>query len=326
MKKLDIQSLLKDYNIPFASTGSKHTAPGWINIHCPFCEGQQDFHLGFHETKEYFNCWRCGTHKMETVIATLTGTTIYEAYTILNHYRTGRPIPLKSHAIALIRPNSVKLPGIPLLATPTTMPKLTPTIPFILQNKGKAAIVTTPHLAYLKKRGFVGVNLSQLLATYGLYGTGPIGPYNYRIIAPIYFDGNLVSYQGRDYTGKSLLKYKACPKTEEIRDHKNCLYGMDLVKGETVVVVEGVVDAWKLGPGAVATFGQSYTTAQIRLLVERWKRRIILFDKDAKTQANRLATTLSGFSGETLMVTLNDYKDPGELSVENGQEIMKILV
>jgi DNA primase len=116
----------------------------------------------------------------------------------------------------------------------------------------------------------------------------------------------------------------ACPKAEEVIDHKKCLYAMDLATTDTVVIVEGTVDQWKLGPSAVATFGQSFTLEQVKLLVNRWKRRIVLYDKGA-VQADKLANMLSGFSGETELACLNDLKDPGELTPEKGKEIMEKL-
>lgn len=300
MKKLNIKELLNDYAVHSATSGSKHTMPGWINMHCPFCEGPQDYHLGFHEKKEYFHCWRCNWHPLESTIATLINHNIYKTKEIIQQYRTGRPIIISQTDHEIQRPNEVKLPGNDITNT-------------------------SPHYKYLLKRGFKPERISELIFTYNLKGTGPVGPYSFRIIAPIYFDGNLVSYQGRDYTNKSTLKYKACPKIKEVMDHKNCLYAMDLSRGDTVIIVEGIIDAWKLGSDTVATFGSSFTWAQIKLLAQRWKNRIVLFDADAKTQAYRLANALSAFPGKTSIAFLNDLKDPGESTHTQTQEIIEEL-
>lgn len=298
MKKLNIQALLHHYNIPFATSGSKHTMPGWVNIHCPFCTGPKDFHLGFHEQREYTNCWRCGWHGLDHTIANITNQNIYEAKRVITQYRTGRPIQIKDvEAHEIHRPNKVKLPG------------------------GELEKV---HLNFLKSRGFGVESIQWLVDTYKIKGTGPVGPYSHRIIAPIYFDNNLVSYQGRDYTNQSNLKYKACPKKDEVMEHQNCLYGMDLAMYTNfVVVVEGIFDVWKLGPGAVATFGTSFTWNQVKLLSERWKNRIILYDKDAEKKSIELGNTLSSLGGNTMVATLDAITDPGEFTIKEAQKIMK---
>jgi hypothetical protein len=317
MKQLDITSLLQDHAIPYTTTG-KNSSPGWINTRCCFCTDHSD-HLGFNLGKEIANCRKCGWHPLDATIAALLGTNVQDARSLIRQYRTGAPVRVEPTP-DLVRPNRVVLPGKPLAIPPqfcATMPKRGP--------KMAGGYIMPPPLKYLVKRGFTGDHLKQLIDTYQLRDGGVVGPYSHRIIAPVYFDGNLVAYQGRDYTGKATEKYKACPNAEAIRPVKDCLYGMDLAKGDTVVVVEGIVDMWKLGPGSVATFGTAFTLAQVRLLVERWGRRVILFDRDAKEQADKLANALSGFPGETVMATLDDLKDPGELSVEKGKEILQSL-
>lgn len=299
MKRLDIIALYKNHNVPFITTGNKHCLPGWVQTNCCFCMGPRNYHLGFNMINEYFNCWRCGWHPLDAVIATILKQTIYEARNTIQEYRTGKPTVPASAPIEIKRPTKIEVPGGTLMK---------------------------PHLDYLKKRGFDNESIEWLVSTYKLKGTGPVGPDSFRIVAPIYFDGNLVSYQGRDYTEKSPLKYKACPKSLEIRDHKDCLYAMDLVKGDTVVIVEGIVDAWKLGPGAVATFGSAFTWAQVRLLVERWNRHVILFDPDADIEIHKLATAISGLCKTTTVAILKGWKDPGELTLEKGEEIMKKIM
>lgn len=339
MKRLDIRSLLSDHNVPFATSGSKHTMPGWVNVNCPFCPGSKDYHLGFNEAREFWNCWRCGWHPQEATVAALTGTTASEARALVESYRTGRPVALAPPSPAPPKIEKVALPGLPLVPAikgpiiGPTMARQGPKRPLILTQASQAGQRQGPPLAraltYLARRGFCeggDRNLEWLVEAYNLHATGPIGPYAFRVIAPIYFDGNLVSYQGRDYTGKSELPYKACPKELEVREHKHCLYAMDLAVGETVVVVEGVVDAWKLGPGAVATFGSSFTWPQVRLLGERWSRHVVLYDPDAENKANELANALSGISKRVVVARLGRWKDPGAMDVSAAKALMEDLL
>ena len=51
------------------------------------------------------------------------------------------------------------------------------------------------HIKYLKSRG---LDPEQLQSIYDIRGTGVAGKYKFRVIAPIYYRGRVVSYQGRD--------------------------------------------------------------------------------------------------------------------------------
>ena len=56
--------------------------------------------------------------------------------------------------------------------------------------------LTSKHTNYLMERNFPP---RVLRGIWGLKGTGNVGPYKFRIIAPIFVDGVLVSYQGRGH-------------------------------------------------------------------------------------------------------------------------------
>lgn len=154
------------------------------------------------------------------------------------------------------------------------------------------------HRDYLLRRG---LDPDVIVKRYGILGTNPFDKFegiNYgnRIIIPIYdLDGNLISFQGRDVTGApDVERYKVCPVNKSIMHYKDIVYGGNLATGRRVVVVEGVVDAWKLGPGAVATFGTGCKDSQIMCLAH-WHEVIFFFDpepeaqKKAREYAHRLA-------------------------------------
>ncbi len=85
---------------------------------------------------------------------------------------------------------------------------------------------------------------------------------------PIQLDGSIVSWQARDITGKSNLKYISPPKDSVL---KRTFYGIDFVqKGSTVIIVESIFDAWRLGKGVgIACFGTSWTEAQVWRIVQK---------------------------------------------------------
>jgi DNA primase len=295
----DFESFCQDNSIDYSTEGNRHSRPGWINIHCLFCQGIQEYHLGWNLEKGYFNCWRCGFHPVKKVVARILNISEAEAWEVIKHYEgesTYTPQDKK-----LIRSTSeVSLPV-------------------------GCCAMTDRHRRYLKKRGF---NPERLEKEWSLLGTGPVGPYKFRIIAPIFYKKKLVSYQGRDITGRTELRYKTCAKENEVRDHKHCLYGLDEVEGDSVIVVEGITDAWRLGVGnAVATFGIIYTPAQVGLLM-RFKNVFVFFDSadpQAIKQAEELGWELGAF-GINAEIIETRYADPGSMPERYAKSLKKELL
>jgi hypothetical protein len=299
-RSFDFSRLTIDYHIPTASPGDKHNRRGWVNVACPFCIGSAGHHLGFNQAKSYFTCHRCGGHNAVETIRRLLNIDWETAKALFTRYG-GRAYYAPEEEEARERPSAVKLPV-------------------------GTSEVTPRHARYLAGRGFTP---HVCVEEWGLLGTGLIGAYKLRIIAPVLYRGNLVSYQGRDITGKAPLKYKACPEPEEVIPHKHLLYGADKVPGHSVVVVEGVTDVWKLGPGAVATFGIEWTPEQVARL-KQFSRRFILFDSEpqAQRQARELAGALGAYRGETSLVSLPELKegeDVGDIPEEKAREIIRDL-
>ena len=65
--------------------------------------------------------------------------------------------------------------------------------------------------------------------------------------------------------------------------YKDTVYAGHLATGDKVVVLEGVVDVWKFGPGAVATFGTGCKKSQI-LALTNWREVIFFFDLEKDAQ------------------------------------------
>jgi len=287
----------KDYKLPYDTSGA-NTAPGWIQIACPFC-GDNTNHFGIHLKNAYGNCWKCGWHPLDGTISELLGVSNFDAKKIVDIY-SNKKMLVEAKKERII-PNLINLP------------------------RGTEPL-TPAHKKYLKSRKFDPVVLQSL---YQLEGTVHIGDSPFRIIAPIYLDGNLVSYQGRDYTGRSEIRYKACNKELEIVHHKDTLYGIDLAvslgKG-MCLVVEGITDVWRLGPGAVSTFGTSWKRTQMLMLAERFDTIYILFDEgiEAQQKAESLAWELSVL-GKDVSILQGIEGDPGEMEQEEADELMREL-
>ncbi len=160
---------------------------------------------------------------------------------------------------------------------------------------------------------------------------GPVGRYSWRLILPVFYNGEIVSWTSRDVTDKAENPYISAPKAWEKRDIKHCLGGENLAKRYSrCIVVEGPGDAWRMGPGAVFTFGSAWTTAQAQLLAENWRKVYLMFDWDdeeAVDSARKLAELLDmvGTESEIIQPTGTDAGDPGGLQNETASELRKEL-
>ena len=291
---------LRDYKIDYTTSGNKHVKAGWAQVHCPFCEGSRNYHLGINLTGGYGNCWRCKGKSMPAIIQALLQCSWPQAFKILKEYggKIGQVSKYEYKATGFDATIEVKLPM-------------------------GCSSMENRHRKYLASRGF---DPEQLEQQYHLQGTGPVGDYKHRVIAPITWNGHLVSYQGRDITGKSGLKYRACCQADEALNHKNTLYGVDLAVKDTVVVVEGIADVWRLGPGSVATFGTSFTPSQVRMLKGRYTRIFLLYDEEKTAQGNArlLARQLADMGKQVELLHLAQG-DPGEMSQDDANYLMKQL-
>lgn len=123
-------------------------------------------------------------------------------------------------------------------------------------------------------------------------------------------------------------RYKVCRREKELIDHRELLYDPDNAHGNTVMVVEGVTDVWRLGDGAVATFGTSLskTSPQIMLL-QRFRKVFVIFDTEPKAQAKAkwLRDQLSVLGIWAINVRLKTG-DPGDMTPEQALELRKELL
>lgn len=299
MTPFDFSKLCEAYRIATAPRGHKHQRKGWVNVECPFCQGDPGYHFGYNIAKGYFVCYRCGWHPIEKALLGIIPS--LEKSKIKGLILDSRGDLLESLSLPyseIVRPDEVKFPS-------GTGP------------------MTDRHKKYISSRNFDPDKLERI---WGLLGTGHTGDYKFRVIAPIYFNGQLVSYQGRDITEKQQAKYKGCREEKEVISHKHIFYGWDQVPSNTrtCIVVEGITGVWRLGPGALASFGVEYTLSQIRLLAQRFDRIWTLFDPDeAGDRAERFCNDLIVRGGEAEQLEISDKFDSGNMPQEMANRLMK---
>ncbi len=175
-----------------------------------------------------------------------------------------------------------------------------------------------PHRDYLRGRGFKVKTLEKL---WGLRGIGVASRLSWRIWIPIHFQGEIVSWTTRGLHDEG-TRYVSASVEEESLNHKEILYGEDYCR-HSCIVHEGLTDVWATGPGATATFGTSFTRAQV-LRISRFPIRAICFDNepDAQHRAEDLCDQLMHFHGETFNVVL-DAKDAGSSKKKELKELRR---
>jgi DNA primase len=192
----------------------------------------------------------------------------------------------------------------------------------------------TRHKKYLKNRGF---DPDDIEVQWQLQATGPLSKldnadYRHRIIAPIIWEGQVVSFQARDITGKSDVKYKACPKDREEIHHQHILYCHQEVDWSLpIIVVEGITDVWRLGQQAVGVFGIDFLPQQVRSICQKKKeandnRVIIIFDDDPQAikQGEKLMAELN-FRGMECQQKIIEG-DPGDMGQKEANELIRHII
>ena len=299
---MDIEQLYLDYSVDFKTEGHKHCRPGWVNTPCPFCTGNPGYHLGYNLEGNFYYCWRCGWKP------------IVKSVSELLH------LPEKETSF-IVRKYGILIPRIIKDGTPKKIVKEH----HLPSGTGPLA---ENHIKYLESRGF---DPEELVRNWALVGTGPFSKlddldYKHRIVIPIIWDDEEVSFQTRDITNKHMAKYLACPQEREIINHKRIIYGKQEKWKDIGIGVEGVTDVWKLGFDSFCTFGIKYTPAQLRVIAKAFKRVIILYDNEnqAQIQAKALAADLRFRGVNSYTITVES--DPGAMSVEDARYLAKQLV
>ncbi len=297
---MDIIKLYTHYSVPFATEGHHHCRPGWVNTECPFCAGNPGLHLGYNQDEDYFFCWRCGWHSMKKTISKLTKISTDDVRTIIKKY--GGSIKTRQPVVTIRR----KAHTLPSNIEPLKL----------------------SHKSYLLLRGF---NPDQLERDWGLLSTGPIAKvdeadYKHRIIAPIRWNREQVSFQGRDVTDRAKEKYKACPKDREIIDHQYILYGKQSEWGDVGICVEGITDVWRFGFMSFATFGIEFTRQQVKAMAAQFKLIAVAYDDDPQAikQAYKLISELE-FRG-VIAWRIPIVGDPGAMSQSEADEFVKNIL
>lgn len=320
---------LQHHNIEYREGGThKHVRPGWVGVDCPRCgPHSKRFHAGIRGDVSGAACWRCGGLRVWDLLGELSGLAWHEARRAV--FPLGQPLaapwtapggaghseypPGNRGRTGAFRPprrgqTTVSAPG---------GGQAYPAQSF----SGGRRVLSPPNLQactgayrrYLEGRGFDPDVIPPL---WGVKATGPIGRLSWRLWIPIRLGDTVVSWTTRAI-GKTDARYISAKPEQEVICHKHLLYGEDLA-GQAIVVVEGPLDVWAIGPGAVAIMGLQTTQEQIER-IGRHPLRAICCDSEpaALRRAEKLARVLQQYPGSTHLVELETGKDAAE--AEQGE-------
>ena len=113
-------------------------------------------------------------------------------------------------------------------------------------------------------------------------GSAPGWRFKNRCVVPIFYKGKDVGFHARDLTGKAKLKYLN-PENFDIKDY---VFNYDSCVGaDELFILEGAFNCmsmWEKGfKTTVATFGVSFTSTQVKRIIDLNAKKIILcFDRD----------------------------------------------
>lgn len=299
---IDYEKVLELLDIPYKISGKNNIA-GCFTIQCPCCD-DHSMH-GNLDPEGGYSCWRCkGSHP-----------------TVVLCKASGRPRELVEKILRENSTDTVKMEKKKEYAAELVLPGGNNPLP--IQTN------------YLKKRGFDASQLEFMYnIRYGRPGEKANGiDVSFRIIIPVMDEyGTPIAWQARDTTGKSSLRYVFPRSSECLDDSKNHLYGAHLCrKRNRIVVVEGVFDAWKVGPGCVCTFGTSVTSEQIAKM-SQWEEVVLAFDNEptAQQHAREIAMKLAPTT-QVYMIAPNlgynedgSARDLGDASIEEIQRFRNI--
>jgi hypothetical protein len=160
-----------------------------------------------------------------------------------------------------------------------------------------------------------------------------VGDFGYRIIFPIYFEGELVTWTGR-VISQSMIRYKSLSVEKSIHRITDILFNDSSIfcGGDVLVITEGPFDAIKVdfygeryGVKATCLFGMNVSSSQRQILselAERFDKFVLLLD--SKEIVNTLSIKRSlPFLNLKIGRLPNDIEDPGDLTDMGVKEFVR---
>lgn len=255
--------------------GHHHVGRGWLGMDCPNCSpGWGKYRLGLGLRKLRLSCWVCGPLPLVRTLSTLSGAATSHVAALFRGALPSREEPEKVRG-------RLRIPM-----------RLGPLLP--------------AHRQYLEGR-WPGADPDELVREWGIGGLGRDGTPAWHVWIPIRDGQRTVSWTARSIAQDARRRYVTARADQEDVPARSLLYGAEKCE-HAIIVHEGPIDAWRTGPGAVATLGIDYTAEQFSRIAG-FPLRVVCFDSDgdAQRRARRLCDDLKVLPGRTLNVLLDAH-------------------
>lgn len=289
---MTLTEILDELGIEIAPSGHHHSRDEWIQIDCPFCSHRSSrYLLGISENSKAVNCYFCGPHRLWETLAHASSQPLKAIVELCKGFTRERPAER-----ILERNNRLEMPA----------------------GVGK---LLKPHRRYLAMKR--KLDPDEIVSLWGIQGIGPISNIPWRLFIPIRMGVETVSWTTRSISDDVDLRYITATPKQERMSSRDILYGAENAR-HCIIIHEGPIDAWTVGPGAVATCGTGFSKAQV-LLMSSFPVRVVCFDAEppAQRRARDLCQMLEVFDGETYQVTLQTGKDPNSASKNEIKELRR---
>jgi len=322
---VNIEEFLTNHNIFYITEGGNVKSDN-INVKCPLCFDDHSEHMGIDPETGQWGCWRDSTHrggKFAKLVKHLLGVSSFEAEELLKNSDIVPEIDeLLNQISAVLTETTTVNKAITKLRMPENARKIV------------KAGATLPFLNYFVNRGFIGsTKLIKFLDERKIQAC-ILGRYPNRLIFPMYYAGELVTWQTRTIKNNQAIPYIDLSKDESIRHVKHTLYNFDELfetGGDVLYITEGIFDCLKMeyylpkGSRATCIFTKTVTESQTMLLQRlsvKFKKLVILLDRDAQLQALEIYTDLLGLPIE-IQELPKGFNDPAELNKINILKLNK---
>lgn len=336
----DWQRFLDQHAIDYIVEGP-NVARGNVNIHCPFC-GTDDpsHHLGISLQGQGWGCWRRPDHRGKSpirLVRALLNCSLEQAQRIVGG-TAHIPADFLSQVQVLTESAEREDEEVGDLEMPQEFRPFQKPMP----------ISGRPHLNYLRGRNFTDYQIYGLTKRYGVRFCTR-GPYQGRIIFPIWFEKRLVCWTGRSISSSAVIRYKTLSDDPEKAAEEGLppavgplnrylLWWDDLRRtdADTIYVVEGPFDALKVrvlghqeGVTATCLFTAHETVEQAELLhdlLPRFKHRFVMLDREMFAGSVRISRILAGLGVQPRVLPAR-VKDPGDLlSTEQLMQVGRAVI
>lgn len=321
--KFEIERFYQQRGIDYIDKGV-NVKKGEINISCPFCNSSANpdpsYHLGVAVNGKYWSCWRNKKHRgksLHRLIMKLLRVSYNEASDIIGEKVTWMeegafdaldPENLFGHIEEVVEQKELTLPK-----------------EFTKFQHFRSGV---PYENYLTQRKFHPDHLDRFLHQYDLrYCIS--GIWAGRILLPIHFNFELVTWTGRAIGRHASLRYRSLSEKETaLISIKDVVFNFDELlnyKGKVLFITEGPFDAMKMdfygqrvNCRATCLFSKALRPSQLILLAEladNFDKLVVLLDSSELDTELEVQSMFAFLSNKVELGVLPEgVDDPGELS------------